>query len=175
MLTGTVAGNLGQDADLRYAQQSGDAVLNFSIASNDRDGKNGEKHTTWVRCCMFGKRAEAVHQYLRKGIYVVASGSMSMREFKGRDGDMKTSLEMRVSELAFHGGERGESQGGRSGGDDRGAPPAASGGAGHSRGGGGYSRGGAASQAAPAASDPPADDCGGGGGYGGGNDDDIPF
>jgi single-strand DNA-binding protein len=170
MISATVTGNLGQDAELRFNQGSGDAVLSFSVASNEKTSK-GEKTTTWVRCNIWGKRAEALAQYLRKGAYVVAVGTMSQREYEPRDGGAKrTSLEMRVAELDFRSDDR---DGGRTGGASSGAPARGGSGRGDSR--GGYGAG-ARSPAVPAdAGDPPADDYDGGGYGGGGDDRDTPF
>jgi single-strand DNA-binding protein len=89
-------------------------VLSFSVASSQ--GKRGEETTTWVRCSMFGKRAEAVAQYMLKGTGVVVSGSLSEREYDGKNGKGK-SLDLRVNELKLMGG--GKRDGGQSGGGSR--------------------------------------------------------
>lgn len=59
----TLMGNLGRDAELRYAQ-SGMAVANMSVATNERwtDKESGEKRkrTEWHRIVCFDKLAEMV-------------------------------------------------------------------------------------------------------------------
>jgi single-strand DNA-binding protein len=95
MICGTATGNLGKPAELR--QTSGGPVLSFSVASNTK--VKGEKVTTWVRCSLFGKRGEALAQYLTQGTKVAVFGELSQREYNG-----KTYLEMRVSELDMMGG-----------------------------------------------------------------------
>lgn len=102
MINATVSGNLGKDAELRDAGQS--RVLSFSVASSAK--VKGEKTTTWVRCSLWGKRGEALAQYLTKGSKVCVAGELSTREYNG-----STYLEMRVSELDMMGG-RGASGGG---------------------------------------------------------------
>jgi single-strand DNA-binding protein len=57
---------------------------------------------------MFGKRADAVSQYLLKGQQVGVVGEISMREWDDRQGQKRTSLEVRVSDLTLL-GKRGES------------------------------------------------------------------
>jgi single-strand DNA-binding protein len=100
MLIGSVTGNLGKPAELR--QTSGGPVLSFSVASNTK--VKGEKVTTWVRCSLFGKRGEALAQYLTQGTKVAVFGELTQCEYNG-----KTYLEMRVSELdMMGGGDRGQ-------------------------------------------------------------------
>lgn len=94
MIHATVIGNLGRDGELRSV--NGKAVLNFSVGTKGR-GKDGA--TTWVRCAMWGARAEKVAQYMTKGTKVAAVGSLSTREHDG-----KTYVEIDVQELELLGG-----------------------------------------------------------------------
>lgn len=103
MNTIMVAGNVGKDAELRRTP-GGDAVLQFSVADN----QGREKPTIWWRCSLWGKRAEALEQYLTKGQQVTVVGSVSEREWTDRDGQKRTSMEVRVNEIALQGGRRDE-------------------------------------------------------------------
>ena len=94
----TVAGSLGRDAELKYLA-NGDAVLNFSVA----DSAGRDKPTIWWNCQLFGKRAEALSQYLTKGQAVAVSGSVSEREWTDKDGNTKKSMSVRVNEVALQG------------------------------------------------------------------------
>ncbi len=96
MINGTVSGRLGRDAETRQAGAS--QVTEFSIASDDKSGK--EKTTTWIRASIWGDRGTKLAQYLTKGKYVTVSGPISQREYQ-KDGQTKTSLEMKVGELEF--------------------------------------------------------------------------
>jgi single-strand DNA-binding protein len=96
----TVPGTLGRDAEIRPTQ--GGPVCSFSIATEER--VKGEKVTTWVRCSLFGKRGEALCQYLTKGAKVTAIGRISLHEYQG-----KTSLELNVTDIELQGGKRGAS------------------------------------------------------------------
>ena len=68
-------GNLGNDPEVRYTA-GGAAVANISLATTDswRDKESGEQQerTEWHRIVFFGRLAEIVGEYLRKGsqIYV---------------------------------------------------------------------------------------------------------
>lgn len=100
MIAATVCGNLGKDAELKTVQ-GGKAVCNFSVATEAR--VRGEKVTTWVRCAMWGVRAERLVEHLKKGTKVAAMGVITAREYQG-----KTYLECEVTEVMLMGGGRGE-------------------------------------------------------------------
>lgn len=111
MQTIVVAGKLGKDAELRKTQ-SGDSVLGFSVAVDQRDGR--DKSTNWYRVSLWGKRGEALAQYLLKGVAVTVSGEFSLGDYEG-----KPQLNIRANEIALQGG-RGDSPGGQSSGSQGG-------------------------------------------------------
>ena len=92
----TFTGNIGRDPELKTLP-NGTSVLNFSVAA--ASGFGDKKNTFWVRCAMFGSRAEAMGKYLRKGLMVAVSGELNLRTFDARDGSKGTSLELNVHEL----------------------------------------------------------------------------
>lgn len=94
----TIAGNLGKDAELRFLQ-NGDPVTSFSVA--DSAGK--DKPTIWWNCSMFGKRAEALTDYLRKGSQVTVVGSIAERAWTDKDGQERKSMDVRVSDIKLQG------------------------------------------------------------------------
>lgn len=98
----TIAGRIGRSAELRRTQ-GGDAVASFSVAVDDRSGK--DKATVWFDCSVWGKRAESLTQYLTKGTAVAVSGELGTREHNG-----KTYLTVRVNDVTMLGG--GERQSG---------------------------------------------------------------
>lgn len=91
-----IAGNIGKDAVVRHTQ-SGDAVAGFSVAVEDRTGQ--DRRTLWFDCSLWGKRGEALAQYLTKGTRVTVAGDLSTREHEG-----KTYLTVRVAEVTLQGG-----------------------------------------------------------------------
>jgi single-strand DNA-binding protein len=104
-----VVGYLGRDPELRYTPD-GTPVCNFTVATTDRrKDKAGEfqDHTTWFRVSLFGRQAEVASQYLSKGRQVFIEGSLSQREYTDKEGNTRTSLEVRGSELQFI-GSRGD-------------------------------------------------------------------
>ena len=99
----TIAGNLGKDAELRFLQ-NGDPVTSFSVA--DQSGK--DKPTIWWNCSMFGKRAEALTDYLRKGSQVTVVGSIAERVWTDKDGQERKSMDVRVSDIKLQGSPQGQ-------------------------------------------------------------------
>ncbi|MFL6274620.1 MAG: single-stranded DNA-binding protein [Blastocatellia bacterium] len=100
-----IVGYLGRDPELRYTPQ-GTPVCDFSIATTERrKDKSGEfqDHTTWFRVSLFGRQAEVASQYLSKGRQVYIEGSLSQREYTDKEGNARTSLEVRGSDLQFIG------------------------------------------------------------------------
>lgn len=100
----TICGFLGRDCDTRYLSD-GTAVANFSIATTEKRKEKGEMQevTTWFRCTMFGKQADALSQYLLKGKQVFVMGSLSLQEYVDRDGNKRTALEVRVQDIQLIG------------------------------------------------------------------------
>lgn len=101
MKTITIAGNIGKDAVTRQTN-GGDSVTSWTVAVEDRKGR--DKSTLWFAVSMWGKRGEAIAQYLTKGAKVAVSGDLSTREHDG-----KTYLEVRADQVTLMGGgERSE-------------------------------------------------------------------
>ncbi len=114
MLNAVAVGNLGQDAETREAGET--TVVNFSVATSQRvkKGSKWEDQTTWVRCALFGQRAESISEHLTKGKLVAVRGSLSMVEFEDKEGNTRHSLEMRVDDIKLLGGKKDEDGGSKS-------------------------------------------------------------
>lgn len=93
-------GNCGGDAETRYLP-NGDAVVAFSVGV--KAGFGDKATTTWARCSMFGNRGTAVAPYLLKGQLVGVSGELSTREWTDKEGQKRTSMEVRVNDLTLLG------------------------------------------------------------------------
>ena len=97
----TIAGGLGRDAEVKYLN-NGDAICSFSVA----DSQGRDKGTIWWNCSLFGKRAEALSQYLVKGQPVTVVGTITEREWTDKEGAKRKSMDVRVSEIALQGGRK---------------------------------------------------------------------
>lgn len=107
-----IAGNLGQDPELRYTS-SGQAVANLSVATSesytDAQGQRQDR-TTWWRVSVWGKQAEACSQYLTKGRQVLVEGHINAdpttgapRTFTRKDGSVGASYEITATAVRFLG------------------------------------------------------------------------
>lgn len=96
----TITGNLGKDAEKRVLQD-GTSVLSFSVA--DSQGK--DKPALWWDCSMFGKRADSLEPFMRKGTQVTVVGQVSEREYTAKDGTAKKAFSVRVTDVALQGGK----------------------------------------------------------------------
>lgn len=135
----TFTGRLGADAELR-STQSGEKVLSFRVANDV--GFGDRKSTQWVECSLWGRRGEAVAQFLTKGKQVCVSGELTLREFQKRDGSAGSGLSVRVNEVDFMGGGRDSGEGGGQGGSYGGGGQGGYSGGGQGGYGGGRSGGG---------------------------------
>ena len=104
-----IVGNLGRDADMRYLP-NGAGVASMNVAVNRRwtDKETGEtkEATTWFSVSVWGKQADAVHQYCKKGQQVLVEGEvLAPRVYQKRDGGYGCNLEVRATTVRFLGGK----------------------------------------------------------------------
>lgn len=126
-----VVGNLGNDPELRNLPD-GSSVVNFSLATSDvytdKNGNRVEK-TEWHRISFFGRPAEIIHEYARKGSKMYVEGFLQTRKWQDKEGIDRYTTEIKGREFTFlstrasdgggGGGDYGGGGGGRhSGGGD---------------------------------------------------------
>ena len=97
-------GHVGKVPELRLLS-NGQPVMNFSIATSQvyttRDGKRTEK-TQWHRCTFYGKRAEVLSQFIKKGSRLYIEGQIEYREFE-KDGQRRFVTDIIVSDIQLLG------------------------------------------------------------------------
>ena len=122
-----IIGNLGADPELRYTP-SGKAVTDLRVAvNNNQRGADGEwvEETLWFRVSVWEQAAERLAEQLRKGNKVFAEGQLRVREYEGRDGEKRQSLELAFARVVnLERRSRDEGSDGGSGGSYGDAPPA---------------------------------------------------
>lgn len=95
-------GRLGNDPEVRYLPD-GKAAASISIGCSEKwkDKQTGEQkeRTEWVRCVSFGKLAEIMGEYLRKGSLVYVSGKMQTKKWQDQSGQDRYTTEIVVSEM----------------------------------------------------------------------------
>jgi single-strand DNA-binding protein len=111
-------GRLGQDPETRFLPD-GKAVANFSVATGEKwtDKSTGEvkEQCEWHKCVAFGKTAEIIAEYVRKGSQVYIEGKLQTRKWDDKEGVTRYSTEILLDNfggLIMLGGKSGG--GGRS-------------------------------------------------------------
>lgn len=94
MLVLTISCNLGRDPELKTTDQS--QVASFSVGV-----RTGKDETTWVNCSVWGKRADTVMTYFKRGSKVTLTGSGKLRTYEKKDGSTGSSLEMNVTDFTL--------------------------------------------------------------------------
>ncbi len=104
-------GNLTRDPELRYTP-SGTAVCTFGVATNrewtDSSGQHNEE-AEFHNIVAWAKLAEICDQILHKGRKVYLEGRISTREWEGKDGQDRKTVEIVIDEMiAFGKGQYGD-------------------------------------------------------------------
>src|ERR1051325_4098423 len=117
-----IVGNLGRDPEIRY-MPSGDAIANIAVAtsykSKDRNSGKQKDLTEWHRISFFGRLAEIVGQYLKKGSSVYVEGRLQTRKYTDKDGIERYATDIIAENMQMLGGRAG-GMGGGDGMDDGG-------------------------------------------------------
>lgn len=103
MLKAVVVGNIGNEPEMQYSANGG-AFIRFNVASNYRTkGQDGEwtDQTEWLRVTLFGKRAESLANYLKKGSRVYVDGRLEARPWTDKNGTLKAGLEVMADTVEF--------------------------------------------------------------------------
>lgn len=120
-----IIGNLGADPELRYTP-GGKAVTDLRVAvNNNQRGPDGEwvEETLWFRVSVWEQAAERLAEQLRKGNKIYAEGQLRVREFEGRDGEKRQSLELAFARVVNLERRPRDEAGGPTGGYDDAPPP----------------------------------------------------
>ena len=108
-----LVGNLGRDPEVRYNPEGG-AIANISIATTDtwKDKQSGEKQerTEWHRVVFFGKLAEIVGEYLKKGSPVYVEGRLQTRKWQDKEGQERYTTEIVADRMQMLGSRGGGSE-----------------------------------------------------------------
>ncbi|MBU2101633.1 single-stranded DNA-binding protein [Patescibacteria group bacterium] len=109
-----IAGRLTADPELRTTS-SGENVASFSIATNRFwKGKDGEKKesTEFHNVVAWGRQAEIVNQFSKKGSIIMVEGRLQTRVWEGKDGQNRRTTEVVTENVQLgprSGGEQGRS------------------------------------------------------------------
>lgn len=96
-------GRLTRDPEVRYSQNDSTmAIARFSLAVDRRYKKQGDETTAdFFNCTAFGKQAEFVEKYLKKGTKIVVTGRIQNDNYTNKDGQKVYSVQIMVEEIEF--------------------------------------------------------------------------
>ena len=97
-----LAGNLTRDPQLRYLPNSQTPLAEFGMAIN-RKYKDKEE-TCFVDCTCWGKQAETLNQYVRKGNPILVEGRLQHDRWEDKDGQKRSKHVVVVERFQFLGG-----------------------------------------------------------------------
>lgn len=87
-------------------------VLNFSLATQKgkKDPATGKPLTLWIDCSLWGARADALSQYIKKGSKLTVSGEVDVETYQGNDQSIQAKLTLRCSDIALQGDAQPQGQ-----------------------------------------------------------------
>ena len=135
-----LVGRLVRDAELKYTS-GGMAICEFSIAVNNRrkQGDDWIDEPNFFDVTLFGRRGEAIQQYLTKGKTLGVEGQLRQDRWQNQEGQNRSKVSIVAKDVMLIGGRGGSEasgSGGGSAGRDRGPAGSAGNSGGNSNGGG---------------------------------------
>lgn len=118
-------GNLTRDPELRVTA-NGNSICKLGLATSrvysTKDGERREE-TTFVDIDAFGKQAEVISKYMRKGRPIMVEGRLKLDQWESNDGQKRSKLSVVLENFQFLGG-RDDNEGANSGGGyEKSSPP----------------------------------------------------
>ncbi|MDR0847093.1 MAG: single-stranded DNA-binding protein [Lactobacillales bacterium] len=96
-----IVGRLTRDLDIKTSG-SGMTVGRFSLAVDaSRKNANGERHTNFINCVAFGKAAELINQYMKKGSQLGVTGELRTGSYQNQQGNTVYTTDVVVNEFQF--------------------------------------------------------------------------
>ena len=98
-------GRLTRDPELRYSPNTQTAVAHFTLAVDRQRGQNGESQADFIRITVFGKQAETVERYLKKGSQAAVNGRIQTGSYN-KDGQTVYTTDVIAQRVEFLGSRR---------------------------------------------------------------------
>jgi single-strand DNA-binding protein len=101
-------GNLTKDTEVRYTPQ-GTAVVNFTLAVNRKykSGEETKEDVAFIPCVAWGKTAELINQYCKKGSPLFVEGRLQTRSWE-KDGQKQYKTEVVAENIQLLGTKKEE-------------------------------------------------------------------
>ena len=97
-----LTGRLTKDAEVKYTQGNEPlAIARFTLAVDRRTKKDGEQSADFISCVAFGKRAEFLEKYGKKGTKFNVEGSIQTGSYTNKDGNKVYTTDVIVNNIEF--------------------------------------------------------------------------
>lgn len=97
-----LVGRLTKDPELKFLPGNGTAVTKFTLAVNrPRLDKAKTQEADFISCVCFGKRAEAIANYVQKGHMFGCSGRLQINKYVDKEGANRWSTDVLVEDFEF--------------------------------------------------------------------------
>lgn len=98
-----LVGRLTRDPEVRYTQgENASAIARFSVAVNRRFKNNeGNYEADFINCVAFGKAAEFIEKYFKKGMAIGITGRIQTGSYTNKDGVKVYTTDVVVEESEF--------------------------------------------------------------------------
>ena len=95
-------GRLTRDPDVRYSNgENATAVARFSLAVDRRFKRDGDQKADFISCVAFGKTAEFIEKYIRKGMRMTLAGRIQTGSYTNKEGNKVYTTDVFVEECEF--------------------------------------------------------------------------
>ena len=95
-------GRLVKNPEVRYSKgETTSAIARFSLAVDRKVTKDGEPSADFFNCITFGKKADFVEKYLRKGTKIIVTGRVQNDNYTNKEGGKVYSVQIMVDEIEF--------------------------------------------------------------------------
>lgn len=94
-------GRMCSDPEVRYSQPTNTAIARYRLAVDRKYKRDGEPDADFINCLCFGKSAEFVEKYLKKGTKIAVTGRIQTGSYKNKDGNMVYTTDIVVEEHEF--------------------------------------------------------------------------
>ena len=95
-----LAGRVTKDIELKVTP-TGKSVCSFSLAVERKFVQNGEKVTDFINCQLWGKSAETLEKYVKKGMMIGIEGRIQTRKYTNQHGQTVYVTEVVADSFSF--------------------------------------------------------------------------
>ena len=104
----TILGRLGKDPETTFSKD-GKAICKFSVGVTRKFNK---EVTDWFNCASFGKTAELIQQYFKKGNQIALQGEIQFGDYTDKEGVKRYTTTLVVNSFDFIAGNGNNTNGG---------------------------------------------------------------